>query len=199
MVHLEQFQYNMRNLIYFVLIPLLCSCSKNESRIPNKFVLKSSKEITIVNDVVYFNLKKYSGHLYELYPSKDSVSSEGFVNGQLDGICKKWYPNKQLMEERTYLNGGKNGKQVAYWENGNKRFEFIAKKDAYEGEMREWTSEGELTHLANYKDGQEEGIQKLWYENGKIRANYIMIKGKRYGLLGTKVCKNESDIFFAVK
>jgi antitoxin component YwqK of YwqJK toxin-antitoxin module len=53
--------------------------------------------------------------------------------------------------------------------------------------------------LAHFKDGQEEGSQKLWYDNGKIRANYVIIKGKRYGLLGTKNCKNVSDSIFVVK
>ena len=97
------------------------------------------------------------------------------------------------MEYREYGLGRKNGKQVAFWENGNKRFEFVAKDDAYEGELKEWTLNGELFHLAHYANGQEEGIQKMWYENGKIRANYVIRKGKRYGLLGTKNCKNVSD------
>ncbi|MCX6338150.1 MAG: toxin-antitoxin system YwqK family antitoxin, partial [Bacteroidetes bacterium] len=69
----------------------------------------------------------------------------------------------------------------------------------YEGELSEWTFDGKLIHLAHYIDGQEEGSQKLWYDNGKIRANYVIIKGKRYGLLGTKNCKNVSDSIFIVK
>ena len=103
------------------------------------------------------------------------------------------------MEQRNYLNGRKNGKQIAYWENGNKKFEFIAKDDAYEGEMKEWNIEGKLIHLANFKNGQENGTQKMWYDNGKIRANYVIIDGKRYGLLGTKNCRNVSDSIFVVK
>ena len=114
-------------------------------------------------------------------------------------VSKKYYPNKQLMEYREFKNEMKNGKQIAYWENGNKRFEFIAKDDAYEGELKEWDYHGRLFHLAHYKNGQEEGVQKLWYENGKIRANYVIIKGRRFGLLGTKNCKNVSDSIFVVK
>lgn len=167
--------------------------------VPKIYHLKSSKEITFLNDVVYQNKEKYSGFLFELYPNQDTISSEGFINGQLNGVCRKWYPNKQLMEERLYAGGRKNGKQVTYWGNGKKRFEFIAKNDAYEGELREWTFDGKLTHLAHFKEGQEEGSQKLWYDNGKIRANYVIIKGKRYGLLGTKNCKNVSDSIFIVK
>ena len=167
--------------------------------VPKIYHLKSSREITFLNDVVYQNKEKYSGFLFELYPNQDTISSEGFINGQLNGVYRKWYPNKQLMEERLYAGGRKNGKQIAYWENGKKRFEFIAKNDAYEGELREWTFDGKLTHLAHFKEGQEEGSQKLWYDNGKIRANYVIIKGKRYGLLGTKNCKNVSDSIFIVK
>lgn len=114
-------------------------------------------------------------------------------------IVQKKYPNGQLMEYREFRNNMKNGKQIAYWENGNKRFEYIAKNDVSEGELKEWDFNGKLFHLAHYKNGQEEGVQKLWYENGKIRANYIILHGRRYGLLGTKNCKNVSDSIFVIK
>jgi len=117
------------------------------------------------------------------------------ANGELI-ISKKYYPNKQLMEYREFRNDMKNGKQIAYWDNGNKRFEFFAVNDTYEGELKEWDYTGKLFHLAHYKNGQEEGVQKLWYDNGKIRANYVILNGRRYGLLGTKNCKNVSDRIF---
>ena len=186
-------------LVYFILLVLACSCFRNEPIITNSYWSKTAKEINVLNDVVYCNHKKYSGFIYQLYPNKDTMSLEGLINGQLSGSCKKWYPNKQLMEVRLYSKGRKNGKQIAYWENGNKRFEFTAKNDAYEGELREWTFNGKISHLAHYKEGQEDGIQKLWYDNGKIKANYVIINGKRYGLLGTKNCKNVSDSIFVVK
>lgn len=162
--------------------------------------MKSSSSIFISDDLVFYKNEKFSGTLFELsYNKKDTILSEAYQNGLLDGISKKWYPNKQLMESRSYKQGHKDGKQIAYWSNGNKRFEFIAHNDAYEGEMREWTINGNLFHLAHFINGQEEGIQKMWYENGKIRANYVIIKGKRYGLLGTKNCKNVSDSIFIVR
>ena len=114
-------------------------------------------------------------------------------------IIKKYYSNNKLMEIREFRNNMKNGKQIAYWDNGNKRFEYIAKNDVSDGELKEWDFNGKLFHLAHYKNGQEEGVQKLWYENGKIRANYIILQGRRYGLLGTKNCKNVSDSIFVIK
>jgi antitoxin component YwqK of YwqJK toxin-antitoxin module len=108
-------------------------------------------------------------------------------------VVKKYYPNGRIMEIRHFVNGVKSGRQTAFWENGHKRFDFIAKDDAYEGELREWDVNGHLFHLAHFVNGQEDGVQKMYYENGKIRANYIVIKGRRYGLLGTKNCKNKLD------
>ncbi len=169
-------------------------------KIPGNYVLKSNNDISEKNDIVFWKGKNYNGYLYLLNPENaDTLILEGYVDGLLNGVCKKWYTNKQLMEERVYSEGRKSGKQVAYWANGNKRFEFIALKDAYEGEMKEWTEDGRLFHLAHYVNGQEEGVQKLWYDNGKIRANYVIINGKRFGLLGTKNCKNVSDSIFVVK
>ncbi len=188
---------------------MIYSCSRDQSKeslgfnnqmAPKRYFLKSSENVSVNGDTVYLNRKKYSGFIYQLYPkTNDTISLEGFKNGLLTGICRKWYPNTQLMEERVYSDGKKNGRQIAYWENGNKKFEFFAKNDAYEGELKEWAFDGKLIHLAHYLNGQEEGAQKLWYDSGKIRANYIVIKGKRYGLLGTKNCKNVSDSIFVTK
>lgn len=189
----------MKNSTISLLFLLACSCNKPKETIPNRYLLRSSNRIAVKNEVVFLGDKKYNGFLLELSSSNDTLLVEGYMDGLLSGVCKKWYPNKQLKEERTYIGGKKNGKQIAYWENGNKRFEFIAKNDAYEGELKEYSSDGHLFHLGTYVNGQEEGPQKMWYNNGKIRANYVIIKGVRYGLLGTKNCRNVSDSIFAVK
>lgn len=198
----------MKTIIYSITLVLICSCSKNKSKqvgisiqdVPKIYVPKSFANISFKSDTILVADKKYSGYLYELNPvNKDTISIEGFIDGLQSGVSKKWYDSKKMMEERNYLNGKKNGKQITYWENGNKKFEFTAKEDAYEGEMKEWNIDGKLIHLANYKNGQENGTQKMWYDNGKIRANYVIIDGKRYGLLGTKNCRNVSDSIFIIK
>ncbi len=112
-------------------------------------------------------------------------------------VEKKYFPSGKIREIRHLKNGVRQGLQTAYWENGRKRFEYIAVNDAYEGELKEWAENGQLFHLAHYKKGQEEGIQKMWHANGKIRSNFIIIKGRRYGLLGTKNCKNVNEKLLA--
>ena len=112
-------------------------------------------------------------------------------------VEKKYFPSGKIREIRHLKNGVRQGLQTAYWENGRKRFEYIAVNDAYEGELKEWAENGQLFHLAHYKKGQEEGIQKMWHASGKIRSNFIIIKGRRYGLLGTKNCKNVNEKLLA--
>ncbi len=177
---------------------MVISC--NDKKSAQLFVSKTSNDISIVNDMVFYKTEKFNGVLFDLnVNNRDTLFLEEIKNGLLDGVSKKWFTNNQLMEYREYKLGRKNGQQIAFWENGKKRFEFIANNDAYEGELKEWASTGNLFHLAHYVNGQEEGSQKMWYENGKIRANYVIINGKRYGLLGTKNCKNVSDSIFVVK
>ena len=183
---------------------LLISCKTENNKtlsISEKktFVSNKSKAVSVKNNSLFFNDQKFNGVVYELYENGDTLSIKKFSNGLQDGISKEWYSNNQLMETRNYEKGQKNGKQVAYFDNGNKKFEFIADNDIYEGELKEWNIQGNLIHLATYKNGQEEGTQQMWYDNGKIRANYVMKNGKRYGLLGTKNCTNVSDSIFCIK
>jgi antitoxin component YwqK of YwqJK toxin-antitoxin module len=109
-------------------------------------------------------------------------------------VEKKYFPSGKIMEIRHFRNGAKNGLQTGFWENGNKRFEYVAVNDACEGELKEWAEDGQLFHLATYKNGREEGVQKMWHADGRIRSNFVLINGRRYGLLGTKNCINENEI-----
>ncbi len=188
-------------------LALLVACSQEAKNVkdisvrtePKIIVIKSSNELTLSNGKLFFKNIAFSGDLLELNETGDTLAIEGYLDGLQHGITKKWYATKKPMEKRIYLNGKKNGLQLAYWENGNKKFEFVAMDDANEGELREWNLDGHLIHLGTYKNGQEEGPQKLWYDNGKIRANYVIRDGKRYGLLGTKNCRNVSDSIFIVR
>jgi antitoxin component YwqK of YwqJK toxin-antitoxin module len=199
----------MKILVFLSGIFFLLACNEqkvketivsNESIIPNVYELKSSKNLSVAGDTVFLSGKKYSGFLYEIYPNTiHTASIESYYDGLLSGVSKKWYENKMMKEERHYNAGKKEGKHLAFWPNGKKKFEFTAKNDAYEGQMTEWTADGKLYHVGNYVNGQEEGSQKMWYENSKIRANYVIRNGKRYGLLGTKNCKNVSDSIFVVR
>ena len=194
--------------VFFLTLLFLFSCTENKGtlikrvakNIPPIYMSNASDGFLLHQDTLWLKNESYNGYVFELALNKiDTLFFAGYINGLLEGEVKKWHPNKQLWEKRWYNAGKKNGLQQSYWENGIKRFEFIANEDVYEGEMKEWAQNGLLVHLANYVNGQEDGTQKSWYSNGKIKSNYFIIKGKRYGLLGTKNCKNVSDSIFNIK
>ena len=196
------------HIFTFISFLSLFSCKQDKSEtlhIPHKVAMQTTSlsnltsGLSFKNQTLFYNLKKFDGVLFELYKNGDTLSSIEYSKGLQDGISQKWYSNKQLMEKRQFLQGRKNGQQTAFFENGKKKFEFVAQNDVYEGELKEWNFNGDLIHLATYKNGQEAGTQKMWYDNGKIRANYVIKNGKRYGLLGTKNCKNVSDSIFVIK
>jgi antitoxin component YwqK of YwqJK toxin-antitoxin module len=179
-------------VVMFIVILSVWCCSYHEAYVP-----LSSQQITTHDDVVMYHGEPFNGVLFDLFPGTSDTAFIGhYKHGLHHGLLRKWYADKQLKEERYFREGKKYGRQISYWENGNMRFEFTARQDAYEGELKEWNREGTLIHLATFHNGQEEGPQKLWYDDGKIRANYVMIRGKRYGLLGTKNCRNVSDSVF---
>ncbi len=190
----------MKKLFFISLGFFLFACSNGKKEktlipqpIPSIYINVNSVGLQKIQDIVYFNNKKFNGYIYEMYNSKDTAFVKSYLNGIEEGTHRSWYPNTQLFEERFYSNGKKEGTHRAWWENGTKQYEYQISNDEYTGEFKEWNRDGLLVKFFHYKNGQEEGSQKLFYDNGSVRSNYIIIKGRRFGLLGTKNCKNVKD------
>lgn len=192
----------MRKRYFLFLFYFLFACNNGKKEIsfetvakpvPHFYVNGINPGIQKINDVVFYNNKKLDGYVYEMYNTTDTSYVNSYLNGLEEGVHKKWYPNKQLAEQRFYHNGKKEGTHRAWWENGKKEYEYQISNDNYTGEFKEWNPNGILIQFFHYKNGQEDGSQKLFYDNGSVRANYVIIKGRRFGLLGTKNCKNVKD------
>lgn len=205
MAHPEPLHNKMKIIIVCIFCILLSACINDEwNTVAKKEITLAPPVVKLANnaafsthqDTVFFSGQKFSGYTCDLYPNGDTVFLIAYVNGLQQGLCKKWYPDKQIAEERLYNNGRKDGMQKAWWQNGKPKFIFEAVNDEYTGEFKEWNSDGALIKFFHYTKGQEEGSQQLFYDNGKIRSNYVIIAGRRYGLLGTKNCVNVSDSIF---
>jgi antitoxin component YwqK of YwqJK toxin-antitoxin module len=144
-------------------------------------------------DTLYYHDKFYTGYVYDLFENKDTSELKSYFNGVEEGLQKKWYTKNRLEEERFYINGKKEGLQQGRWPNGNPRFYFSAFNDEYSGEFKEWMENGLLVKWFHYNKGYEEGSQKLWWSDGKTRANYVIKKGRKFGLLGYRICENPYD------
>ena len=180
----------------------LCSACKNNgpkenavkiSSIPSTYINTIDQGFVFHQDTLYYKDEKFSGHVFDLYPNKDTAFTGGYINGLEEGMHKKWYPNKQLSEQRLYHNGKKVGKHLGYWEDGKPKFEMSFENREFQGIVREWYKTGQLYKFFHYEKGYEQGSQKMWWENGVIRANYEVRNGRRYGLVGLKLCMNPKD------
>ena len=161
--------------------------------VPPIFKPSADKGFALHQDTLFYNDIKYSGFVYTLYNAKDTMQIAGFLNGVEEGVQKKWYLNKQIASERFYRAGKKIGKHLGYWENGQPQFEFYFENGEYHGIAKEWYQNGQAYRSFHYEHGYEQGSQKMWWENGIIRANYVVKNGRRYGLIGLKICMNPND------
>jgi antitoxin component YwqK of YwqJK toxin-antitoxin module len=185
---------------FCIIIPLvffLFACNNSEKKenlnpraIPKIYIEVNNLGLEKIQDIIFLNGKKFDGYLYEMYTPKDTAFIKSYLNGIEEGVHKSWYPNKQLAEVRIYHLGKKEGTHRAWWKDGKIQTEYQISNDEYTGIFKEWNRDGRLIKFFHYKNGQEDGSQKLYYDNGSFRSNYVIINGRRYGLLGTKNCKN---------
>lgn len=157
---------------------------------PAIYKLASDTDFNFKQDTLYFGSKKYSGKQYFLYLKKDTAFVKSYLNGLLEGTQKQWYENQILAEERLYIANKKEGFHQGWWENGKQKYKYHFYNDEFHGQIEEWYVSGQLFKLFHYTNGHEEGSERLWYEDGSVRANYVIKSGKKYGLIGIKLCKN---------
>jgi len=161
--------------------------------VPPVYLSEADKAFSKHQDTVYYKDQFFTGHRFTLYSNGDTAILQAYFNGVEEGLQKKWYPNRQLQEERFYINGKKEGTHKGWWPDGKEKFVFTVRDDKYEGEYKEWYVSGLLGKFFHYRNGQEEGSQRLWWDNGTVRANYVIREGKKYGLIGLKTCVNPYD------
>lgn len=192
----------MKVLLPIAAILFILSCKEKNGRmpaikivhqIPSIYIHENDPSLYWNQDTLLFHQKFFSGKLFSVYENGDTALIACFWNGLQEAEVKKWYPNQQISEYRSYLAGKKEGVQKAWWPNGNPKFEFIASEDAYEGVLKEWNEKGFLIKLFHYSKGQELGSQRLWWDDSTVRANYEIRNGKKYGLIGIKLCSNPYD------
>ncbi len=192
----QQARYRNRTLL-IVTVFLLSCCNHETTKWSTVSVINlDSAKIETQRGITYINNSPFSGKLFSLYANKDTQLVRTYKDGREHGEWKEFYPGNALKESRYFDNGKKEGSYTAFWGNGAQKLEYNFYKGEYEGACKEWLADGTPIKEMNYKNGYEDGVQKAWYDNGKIKSNYVIKNGRRYGLLGTKNCKNVSDRIF---
>ncbi|MEM7085494.1 MAG: hypothetical protein AAF489_04885 [Bacteroidota bacterium] len=116
--------------------------------------------------------------LYYHEKSKTVLTQEVYVNGQLDGVKKTYYPNGNLTEEITYENGSREGPNHYYSPDGVllKKLQYI--NDLLHGPAEYYDSKGNVTIKGQYLKGKKHGLWK-YYKNGKLELEEIYPKPRK--------------------
>ena len=164
------------------------------STIPFDTIFQNDSTLKLQNGIYYRNHKPYSGFIKDIYETDTLKAVGSFLNGNKHGIAKTFFPNGKLETLRNYRIGMAYGQHLGYWQNGNKKFDFIYFNDKREGIQKQWYESGSNYYELTYADDKEDGMQKAWRENGKSFMNYEVKDGIRYGLQKSALCytlKNE--------
>jgi antitoxin component YwqK of YwqJK toxin-antitoxin module len=173
--------------------PMVYDTIPSKIILPNKYVNSKDRFLSFHEDTLYYQNIKYSGYIFDHSANGDSLFLGSYFNGVEEGVFKKWYPNNRLAEDRTYHLGKKVGKHIGFWEEGKPKFEYNFIEGELDGLANEWYRNGKAYKSFHYTMGYEEGSQKMWWESGVIRANYVVKQGRRFGLIGLKLCMTPQD------
>jgi len=169
-----------------------CSQPKDQkvdlSLIPNDTIVLNNAKLKLQNGVYYQGSKPYSGFIKEEYATGTLKSIGSYFQGKQHGLTKTFFPNAKLETERNYKDGIGYGRHFGYWQNGNKKFDFIYINDKREGIQKQWYESGSQYYALSFTNDQENGKQKAWRENGKPFINYEVKDGVRYGLQKSALC-----------
>ena len=161
--------------------------------IPPVYLSATDLRLQLLRDTMFLDRAYYTGFIIGKYSSGDTAFVRGYFNGVSEGRQSVWSEEHVLIENSFYINGKKEGLQQSWWSDGKPQLRFQTDNDLYQGEFLEWNREGLLIKQFNYEKGQEVGSQRLWWDNGTVRANYVIRNGRKYGLIGLKLCANPND------
>jgi antitoxin component YwqK of YwqJK toxin-antitoxin module len=183
----------MRGSITILLLLAVIACREVDTSRQLPVLRTDDPRLSLHQDTLLLDGQPFTGSLIAFLPNGDTALFESRVQGVEDGPSLRWHDNGQPMEARFYEQGRKKGIHRGYWPNGKPRFEYHFKEGEHDGPMNEWYEDGTPLRAFHMRMGYEDGQQRLWWANGSLRANYTVHNGRRYGLLGLKLCANPVD------
>ena len=97
--------------------------------------------------------------------------------GPYSGLVNSKWPNNNKKYQCTYTDGLKNGPELAWHENGERKMAKQFKAGVQEGQTQEWWNNGQMKSITTYMDGKAHGEAKGWHDNGKLARIIIFEKG----------------------
>lgn len=122
-------------------------------------IVSEGKTINRVNEGVWKYYHK---------ESKQLMTEEVYVKGELTGLRKVYFIDGKIAEETQYVNGKKNGFSKIYTTNGTIIEETNYKNGVYEGPAIFRDPNGSVASQGSFKNGAKHGTWKF-FVNGKLK------------------------------
>lgn len=115
---------------------------------------------------------KYIGQMktgeWSYFKDAKIVSTEIFLNGQKNGISKKYYTTGELMEESNWKDDKRHGTYSSYFQDGTCFLKYNYMDGRLNGSFQTWFPNGVLELDANYYDDLRDKDWKYFNESGEI-------------------------------
>lgn len=121
---------------------------------------------------------KINGIVMQYYPDGKIQSEIPFIDGNRDGIEKKYYYNGQLEYKKEFKTNNLIGEYFEYHPNGQIAFNGFCVNGFFEGPFKQFYSNGKLEKELNYEKNKLNGILKKFDSDGKIHYEYIYKDGE---------------------
>lgn len=129
-------------------------------------IVSEGKTVNRVNEGIWKYYQK---------ESKQLMTEENYVKGQLNGVRKVYFVNGAIAEETTYVNGKKEGPYKVYTEKGIVMEEAVFKNNKYEGPAIYREPNGNIASKGNYKNGEKKGKWQF-FVNGELKKEEVYPK-----------------------
>jgi len=156
-------------------------------------IAKEELELHPAAGLFFFQNKPYTGQVYSTYPNGQLAEERTFLNGQIHGLSMKWFADGSLSFKSEYVHGLRHGKTTSWWKNGQKRSISQFVEGIPNGEQWQWYQNGNKFKRIQLVQGKQEGLQQSWRDNGKLYNNYEAKNGRIFGLKRANLCYELSD------
>ena len=148
--------------------------SKNNSAVVSYFTKKGK----LVSKGMMEGKNRVGEWLYFHEKSKQVMSKETYVNGQLEGVQVTYYPDGKITEEITYVNGVKQGDNNYYSPEKVLLKKLLYNNDQLHGPAIYYDANGNVTIKGYYKSDKKHGLWQ-YYKDGKLELEETYPKPKK--------------------
>jgi len=153
-----------------------------ENGIPTTYIVPTdSEKLNLRNGSIYkINSDiPFTGPVYTLYPNGNIMEEGSFLNGLIDKKLIFYFSDGQVKTESIFINGEEKDTTI-YFENGQIKSESISLGELSSFKKR-YDSDGTLMSERNYLGLEQNGPFKTYHENGELNITGTYKLGKLDG------------------